>query len=85
MKLYYTQHSQDQMKLREITEDWVYLTIVNPDFKIDHTFNSDIIYHFKKIYEANNKVLRVVLKKIVSDDEYLIVTCYFDRNMRYKL
>lgn len=85
MKLYYSQHSQDQMKLREILEEWVYLTIASPDFKIDHTFNPEMIYHFKKIGEANNKILRVVLKKLVSNDEYLIVTCYFDKKMRYIL
>ena len=85
MKLYYSQHSQDQMILREILEEWVYLTIRSPDFKIDHTFKPEIIYYFKKISEANGKVLRVVLKKLVSGDEYLIVTCYFDRKMRNNL
>jgi hypothetical protein len=85
MKIYYSHHSQNQMEIRQILEEWVYLAILAPDLKIDHTFNSEVIYHFKKIIEANNKVLRVVVKKIGSCDEYLVITCYFDRKMRINL
>jgi hypothetical protein len=85
MKIYYSHHSQHQMEIREILEEWVHLTIVSPDFKIDDTFNPQIIYHFKKINEANNKFLRVVVKKLESSNEYLIITCYFDRKMRKNL
>jgi hypothetical protein len=82
MKLYYSQHSEEQMQAREILEEWVYSAIIAPDLKVDHALNPLIIYHFKKTLEANNKVLRVVLKKLTSNDEYLVITCYFDRKMR---
>ena len=85
MKIYYSHHSQHQMEIREILEEWFHMTMVNPDFKVDHTFNPEIIYYFKRINEANNKFLRVVVKKISGYDEYLIITCYFDRKMRNTL
>lgn len=85
MKLIFTQHSQDQMILREIKEEWILLTFSNPDLKIDYALNPEVVYYFKKINEANNKVLRIVLRKLPSLDEYLIITCYFDRNMRNSL
>ena len=85
MKLIFTQHSQDQMALRAVKEEWILLTFSNPDLKIDYAPNPEVVYYFKKIYEANNKILRIVLKKLSSKDEYLIITCYFDRNMRNSL
>ena len=85
MKLIFTQHSQDQMILREIKEEWILLTFSNPDLKIEYALNPEVVYYFKRIYEANSKVLRVVIRKLSSKDEYLIITCYFDRNMRNSL
>lgn len=86
MKIYYTNHLQDKIHERLIFEEWIYSTITAPDLKVDHTFHPEIISHFKKIEDANNKVLRVVLKKLTSNnDEYLVITCYFDRKMRDKL
>lgn len=73
------------MILREIKAEWILLTFSNPDLKIDYTLNLEVVYYFKKINEANNKVLRIVLRKLPSNDEYLIITCYFDRNMRNSL
>jgi hypothetical protein len=73
------------MVLREIKEEWILLAFSSPDLKIDYIKNPEIVYYFKKIFEANNKILRLVLKKLPPKDEYLIITCYFDRNMRNSL
>lgn len=85
MKLIFTQHSQEQMLLREIKEEWILLTFSSPDLKIDYVPNPEVVYYFKRIHEANNKILRIVLRKLSSKDKYLIITCYFDRNMRNSL
>ena len=82
MKIHFTQHAQQRMELRNILEEWIFLTIIRPDTKVDHGINPTLVYHFKTINEANNKTLRVVLKKLDLNDEYLILTCYFDKKMR---
>lgn len=73
------------MKQREITEEWVQWAIFNPDLIIMDKLRSEIIYFYKKIPSANQKILQVVTKKINSKDDYLIITCYFDKKMRNKL
>ena len=73
------------MKQREITEEWVQWAIFNPDLVIVDELRSEIIYFYKKIPSANQKILQVVTKKIDSKDGYLIITCNIEKQLRNKL
>jgi hypothetical protein len=85
MKIIFSDHAQMQMKQRDIKEEWIFLAIQCPDIKTEDSFRINIIYFYKKIPNANHKILQVVTKKINSIDEFLIVTCYFNKKMRGKL
>jgi len=78
MKYRLSKHALDVVKARDIKEKWIKNTIDNPSLKIVKASNKVIF--FTMIEENENRCLKVVLNPV----SMIIVTVYFDRNMRKK-
>jgi len=78
MKYRLSKHALDVVKARDIKEKWIKNTIDNPSLKIVKASN-EVIF-FTMIEENENRCLKVVLNPV----SMIIVTVYFDRNMRKK-
>ena len=78
MKHKLSKHAIDVMSSRNVKKEWVNLTIKNPSLvKKISTIES---HYFSKIEENENRYLKVVINPTTG----IIVTAYFDRNMRKK-
>jgi len=78
MKYRLSQHAIDVMAARAIPKQWVEDTIENPSLKIIKAPNE--VQLFSTIKEYDNRCLKVVLNPI----SMVVITVYFDRNMRKK-
>lgn len=78
-----TQHTQDVIKEREISEEWVERVLDLPEMMEADPLDDDLEHRLGKIKEYGNRVLRVVINKGVSPVR--VVTAYFDRKMKGKL
>jgi len=66
----------DVMIARGINRDWVEYTIDNPSLKIVKASNEVQLFSTIEIYEKR------CLKVVVNPISMVVVTVYFDRNMR---
>jgi hypothetical protein len=76
MKYRLSQHAVDVMRARGIAEGWVEDAIENPSLKVAKAPNE--LNLFLTIKENENRCLKVVINPI----SMIVVTAYFDRNMR---
>jgi len=74
----FSKHALDVITARDIKEVWVKKAIDNPSLKLVKASN-EVIF-FTTIEENEHRCLKVVLNPI----SMIIVTTYFDRNMRKK-
>ncbi len=63
---------------RNITEEWIWRTIGNPDWK--NVGEDNNIHYFKSIPEHDERILHVVVNPHVSPKK--VVTVFFDRRVR---
>jgi len=73
-----SQHAKTVMVARSIKKEWIERTIKNPSLTVEKSSNE--INFFSTIEENENRCLKVVINPITM----IIVTLYFDRNMRKK-
>jgi hypothetical protein len=73
-----SQHALDVIKSRKIKESWIESTTENPSLKTVKAPNE--VNLFSTIKENENRCLKVVVNPI----SMIVVTAYFDRNMRKK-
>ena len=78
MKYRLSKHAIDVMKAREVNEDWVEYTVKNPSLKVVKAPNE--VQLFSTIKADENRCLKVVINPI----SMVVITVYFDRNMRKK-
>lgn len=71
-------HTKDMLKEREISEEWVWLTIDKFDWKNIGEDNN--IHYFKSITEHEERILHVVVNPHVSPQR--VVTVFFDCRAR---
>lgn len=69
-------HAKDVMTIRNILEEWVISTINDPSVKV--IVNEQEVHYFSTISENEKRCLKVV----VNPGRSLVITAYFDRNMR---
>ncbi len=73
-----SKHAIDVMAARAIKKEWVDETVANPSLKIVKSPNE--VQFFSTINEYENRCLKVVVNPI----SMVVITVYFDRNMRKK-
>ena len=78
MKYRLSKHAIDVMKARDINEDWVEYTVDNPSLKVVKAPNEVQLFSTIEAYEK--RCLKVVINPI----SMVVITVYFDRNMRKK-
>ena len=71
-------HAQDTLKERNISEEWVWRTVNDPDW--ENTGEDKNIHYFKSIIEHEERILHVVVNPRVSPKK--VVTAFFDRRAR---
>jgi len=80
MEFKLSKHTQDMMVERKILEEWVRLTINNPDYEKVGVDNNT--HYFKSIPEHEGHILHVVMNLHVLPKK--VVTVFFDRRARRK-
>ena len=78
MKYKMSQHALSVTKARAIKESWIRDAINNPSLKLVNAPNE--VAFFSSIAENENRCLKVVVNPV----SMIIITAYFDRNMRKK-
>jgi len=78
MKYVLSKHALDVMGARGIKEEWVDRTVETSSLKVIKAANE--VHLFLTIYEHESRCLKVVINPI----SMIVVTAYFDRNMRKK-
>ncbi|MEA1879189.1 MAG: DUF4258 domain-containing protein [Campylobacterota bacterium] len=73
-----SKHASDVISDRDIKEIWIKYTLDNPSLKIVKASNEVIFFATIEIHEG--RCLKVVLNPM----SMVVVTAYFDRNMRKK-
>jgi len=73
-----SQHAKDVTAARGIKEAWIEKTLLNPSLKIIKASNE--VNLFLAIQANENRCLKVVVNPI----SMIVITAYFDRNMRKK-
>lgn len=76
MKYKLTKHTIDVVENRRIKMEWIEDSVEN--YALTVKVNNEEHHYFKKIEEASERCLKVVVNPI----KLTIVTVYFDRNMR---
>lgn len=71
-------HAQEVIEHRGIEEEWVWRTLENYNVKI--VVSESEVHYFLTIPENGHRCLKVVANHISE----VVVTAYFDRNMRKK-
>lgn len=77
MKIELSLHTQDMLKEREISEEWLWRTVNYPDWQ---NVKRDNVHYFKCITEYGERILHVVINPNVSPQK--VVTVFFDRRER---
>lgn len=73
-----SKHASEMLKERNISENWVWQALDNPDWETDGT--DDNKHYFKFITDNDDKVLHVIVNHHVLPKK--IVTVFFDRKAR---
>jgi hypothetical protein len=76
MKFRFSVHAKDVMKNRNIVEEWVYAIIESPTATIN--IANDEVHLYGIIDAYGGRCLKVVINPLKN----LIITTYFDRNMK---
>ncbi len=76
-------HAQDNIQKRNLLLRWIQDAVEHPDKTEPDETDEELQIAFKKIQDANDKILKVVYNKTVSPIR--IVTAHFDRRMKGKL
>jgi len=71
-------HAKDVMENRHIKAEWVYRVIENPSLEIK--VKNEEVHVFAVINEYNERCLKVVINPL----NKIIITTYFDRQMKKK-
>ena len=71
-----SQHAQEVIVHREIREEWIWRTL--NDFGLRVEVSETEVHYFLTIPENNHRCLKVVVNPVNG----IVVTAYFDRNMR---
>jgi Domain of unknown function (DUF4258) len=78
-----TKHATHRLVERNIDQEWVSRTLLNPQKVEPDLQDPDICSAFAVIPERNNQVLRVVYNP--STNPVRVLTAHFDRRMKGKL
>jgi hypothetical protein len=73
-----SKHTQDMLKERNISNEWVWQTINNPDW--ENVGDDNNVHFFKSISEYEGRILHVIVNPHVSPKK--VVTVFFDRKAR---
>jgi hypothetical protein len=73
-----SKHALDVIDARNIKSKWIEFVLENPTVK--NTKASNEVNFFAPILESENRCLKIVLNPI----SLVVITAYFDRNMRKK-
>jgi len=78
-----TKHARVVMNERQIPIEWVERTMISPELRLPDPDDPDIERRFLRIPEFEGRVLRVAVNNKVVPE--LVISVFFDRNMRNKL
>ena len=78
MKFKLSRHAKDVMENRNILEKWLYAILDNPSVTINVA--EDEIHMYGIVYAYNERCLKIVVNPLT----YVVVTTYFDRQMKKK-
>lgn len=78
-----TRHALQVMEEREIPLEWVKRALAEPEHREPDPDDEEVERRYKRISEFGNRVLRVAVNSRVEPE--LVVSVFFDRNMRDKL
>jgi len=78
MKFKLSKHTQDMLKERDISEEWVWRTI--DEYDCEYIGEDTNTHCFKTIPEHGDRILHVVVNPHVSPKK--VVTVFFDRRAR---
>ena len=78
MKYRLSKHAIDVMRARNINQDWVKYTVDNPSLKVVKAPNEVQLFSTIEAYEKR------CLKVVVNPISMVVITVYFDRNMKKK-
>jgi len=73
-----SKHALDVIESRDISLKWIDYVLENPTRK--DIISSNEMHFFSTIIENESRCLKVVLNPIT----FIVITAYFDRNMRKK-
>ena len=76
-------HARTRLAERKLDLQWVALTLKDPDLVEPHPQDANCRYAYRRIAEAEGRVLKVVYN--ASTEPWRIVTVHFDRRMRGRL
>ena len=71
-----SQHALDVIEKRAILEEWIAYVVENP--RLQHPVSENELHFYGQIDAYEKRCLKVV----VNPQKALIITAYFDRNMR---
>ena len=83
MTLEYTRHAIHVMAERMIPVEWVESVVAEPALRAPDPNGPEVERFFRRIPEHGNRVLRVAVNTRVAP--WLVVSVFFDRNMRGEL
>ena len=83
MKFELSIHAKKVISQREIPMEWIEKILSNPEKIEKDRHDDELSHHLGKIPEFGNRILRVVFND--TESPVIIVTVYFDRDMRRKL
>lgn len=78
-----TEHAKERIDERGISLEWLERTLSNPTRIEPHETDLQLSYALAAIPECENRVLRVVYK--ITENQFKVVTAYFDRSLKGKL
>ena len=80
MKYRKTKHAEKVLNERNISDEWLERVLENPELTEPDEIDPELEHRLGKIEEFGNRVLRVIIN--VRRRPVLIITAYFDRNMK---
>lgn len=75
-----TAHAEDMISDRGIDLAWIVSTVETPDSRVPDPRDTALTRSYRKILEAEGRILRVVHR--LDQDDILVITAFFDRGMR---
>jgi hypothetical protein len=72
------EHAARRLSERSIAKEWVESTVVAPDWETPDPINRRLTRAYKRLWEAGNRVLRMVYFK--KGNDILVITPFPDRD-----